>query len=111
VVTAYSETGNPHGGEEDIIRLVIEVGSLGRDLKPPTDKEKADIVDQLKRYLVAMGEIGYRWADKAVGMCIVGTEVAIMESKSDGKFKKGPPRWESLYSEKFSKIIRDLATM
>ncbi|KAF8970971.1 hypothetical protein BDZ97DRAFT_1914421 [Flammula alnicola] len=109
VVTAYGP-GGVYGEDEDVIRLVVEVGSLGRDLRPPSKEDKDNVVKQLNRYLLVMGKMGFRWADKAVGMCIIGTEVAIVKSKSNGQFQK-TVTWDSLYSAKFTDTIRQLAAM
>ncbi|KIL60258.1 hypothetical protein M378DRAFT_168270 [Amanita muscaria Koide BX008] len=109
VVTAYGQPG-VYGEEEDIIRLVVEVGSLGRDLKEPSAMEKQEVIDQLLRYLYVIGEMGLRWADKAAGMCIIGTEAAILQSKSNGKFPKSTT-WHSIYSNRFTDAIHNLADM
>jgi len=108
VVTAYGQPGVY--GEEDIIRLVVEVRSLGRDLKEPSAMEKQEVIDQLLRYLYVIGEMGLRWADKAAGMCISGTEAAILQSKSNGKFPKSTT-WHSIYSNRFTDAIQKLADM
>jgi len=109
VVTAYGQVG-VYGEDSDTIRLVIEVGSLGRELKPASMQDKASIIRQLTRYLVVMGRMGFRWADKAVGMCVLGTEVAIMRSKGNGRFPLAVT-WCSLYSDKFTKTIDELVAM
>ncbi|KAN0082416.1 hypothetical protein V8E55_008211 [Tylopilus felleus] len=98
VVTAYGQ-GGVYGEDSDMIRLVIEVGSLGRELKPASIHDKASILKQMTRYLFVMGKMGFRWADKAVGMCIVGTEVAIMQSKSNGKFPLTATWVQSLFRQ------------
>jgi hypothetical protein len=105
-VTTYG----PDLGDKDVIRLVIEVGSLGRDLREPSINDKQIIVRQLLRYLSVMGVRGVRWADKAVGMCIIGTEVAIIQSGSNGKFPRSNHKWISLYSQEFQEAIDSLAT-
>jgi hypothetical protein len=109
VVTAYGPRGT-YGEDGDIIRLVVEVGSLGRDLKPPSNLDKANTVRQLLRYLHVMGRMGVRWSDKAVGMCIIGTEVAISKSHRNGQFPY-TTKWLSLYSDQFIQTIDDLASM
>ncbi|KAM6493474.1 hypothetical protein JOM56_011608 [Amanita muscaria] len=85
VVTAYGKRGD-YGEDGDVIRLVIEVGSLGRDLKSPSIDDKLKVLAQLRRYLRVMGKMGVRWDTKAVGVCILGTEVAILQSKGNGDF-------------------------
>jgi hypothetical protein len=69
--------------------VVIEVGSLGRNLNPPSENDRAAIVAQLRHYLFVMGQMGYRWMDKVVGMAIIGTEVMIIKSDKTGQFRGG----------------------
>ncbi|KAF8816117.1 hypothetical protein BYT27DRAFT_6476384 [Phlegmacium glaucopus] len=109
VVTSYGNAADPDG-EGDIIRLIVEVGSLGRDLNPPSDKAKKAVVHQVRNYLYVMGRMGYRWKDKAVGMAIVGTEVSILKSDRSGQFIGGK-RWYSLYSTDFIRAIEKLAAI
>ena len=110
VVTSYNNGLNQHGGErDDVVRLVIEVGSLGRDLKSPSENYKRDVVIQLERYLLALGRAGYRWHDKVLGIAIIGTEYIIVTRQSNGRFRGGR-RWDSLYSATFMQIINNLAT-
>ena len=66
-----------------MIRLVIEIGSLGRELRKTTKKDKEAIVKQLYTYLAVMSMRVFRGADKAVGLCIIGTEVAILKVNTD----------------------------
>jgi hypothetical protein len=107
-VTTY---GSGSQGEKDVIRLVIEVGSLGRDLRVPSTNDKQLIVAQILRYLSVMGLQGVRWAHKAVGMCILGTEVAIIQSSGNGKFPTNSPKWVSLYSREFEEVITSVAAI
>jgi hypothetical protein len=107
-VTTYG----PQNENNDVIRLVIEIGSLGRELKKATEKHKAAVVKQLYTYLVVMGLKGCRWADNAVGLCIIGTEAAILKSRGTaGKFPVTVNKWVSIYSKEFKDVIELMATM
>lgn len=90
--------------------MVIEVGSLGRDQKYPSINDKLKVLAQLRRYLRVMGKMGVRWDTKAVGVCILGTEVAILQSKGNGDFPL-TTRWYSLYADNFTNVVNMLATL
>lgn len=107
VVTTYG--AGPHG-EEDVIRLIVEVGSLGRDLRPPSEIDQERIVMQLLRYPTVMGLRNIRWTNKAVGMCIIGTNVGILHPDGDGIFPEAA-EWMSLYSDEFTQVLQSLANM
>ena len=57
-----------------------------------------------------MGKMGVRWDTKAVGVCILGTEVAILQSKGNGDFPL-TTRWYSLYADNFTNVVNMLATL
>jgi hypothetical protein len=88
--------------------LIVEVGSLGRDLKMPSEKKRSDIIAQLRRYLIVMGKERCRLDKMAVGMCIIGTEYAVIKYRN-GAYMKSVGRWNSIYSEGFLKVIEDVA--
>ena len=68
------------------------------------------VLSQLHGYLQVLGRFGCRWSDKAVGMCIVGTEVSITKSDRNGVFPF-VRSWSSIYSPSFTKVINELAAM
>jgi hypothetical protein len=117
VVTAYIGTHVLEGeidiiNEADCIRVVVEVGSLGRELRNPSSMDRDRVLHQLHSYLVRMGSKGYRWKKKAVGIAIIGTEFACLEPSTRGKFPM--PRavnWESIYSDSFTHIIDEMANL
>ena len=85
-----------------VIRLVIEIGSLGQELRKVIKKDNEAIVKQLHTYLAVIGMRGFRGPNKAVGLCIIGTEVAILRSiKTTGKFQVTVNKWVSIYSGEF----------
>ena len=66
-----------------VIRLVIEIGSLGWELRKATKKDKEAIAKQLYTYLAVMGMRGFRRADEAVGLSIIGTEMSVLKVNTD----------------------------
>lgn len=86
------------------------MGSLGRNLKLPSEGDRVNVVNQLIRYLHAIGHMGYRWQDKIVGMAIIGTEFKVIESDGNGAFDINQP-WYSLYSPTFFQTIHELNTV
>ncbi|KAI5983131.1 hypothetical protein EDD15DRAFT_2557239 [Pisolithus albus] len=103
VVTAYGDVARPHEDNDgDVIRLIIEVGSI----KPSASeaKTKQEIQLQLYEYLKVTGGKGYRWKGDIIGIAILGTEFSILKPWKEDYTKSG--KWYSLYSETFTNAIK-----
>lgn len=92
----------------DIIRLVIEVGSLGPDPDFPMRHKKEAMIDQLQQYLEFMGEHGLRWEGKAYGLAILGLEYFVIGCNKDGTYDYGT-EWKSMFDDAFIKFLEDVA--
>ncbi|KAH7886500.1 hypothetical protein F5I97DRAFT_1829129 [Phlebopus sp. FC_14] len=110
VVTVYSSVLDGGDDDSDVIRLVIEVGSLGRD-RNPSQLDKKHVVDQLLDYLARMGTESYRWRDRAFGIAIMGTEFLAIKSTKQATFKKSGEGWKSLYSNDFLQLIDKISKL
>ncbi|KAH0825803.1 hypothetical protein J3R83DRAFT_8866 [Lanmaoa asiatica] len=106
VVTSYGE-----GSGHDVIRLVIELGSLGRQLTLPSETEKEAIEEQLLGYLAIMGQKSYRWENGAAGIAIIGTQYLVLRADRNGQFGKRRSGWSSLYSEGFTNLIDQIRAL
>jgi hypothetical protein len=95
----------------DKIRLIVEIGSLHKK-EAASEHMKKEIQKQLHDYMVLLGAEGARWADKVLGVAILGTEVCFSRPlKREGRpliFTK-PLKWYSLYDGTFVNEINKLA--
>ena len=92
-----------HPNQPDRIKLLIEIGSI-QSQQPTSSSKKTDIVVQLQKYMVLLGEDSECWASDVLGMAILGTEVAFswpQQNKNGTVHFTNPKTWYSLYSPTF----------
>ncbi|KAI0047622.1 hypothetical protein FA95DRAFT_1558948 [Auriscalpium vulgare] len=91
VICSYYGPDKEGNRRSDIIRFVVEVGSLGLQLNANTPRDKERIISQTVAYM-ALLRTEEGGDDKAVGAAILGDEVRFIEFVPS-KGGKHLPRW------------------
>ncbi|TFY56007.1 hypothetical protein EVG20_g9103 [Dentipellis fragilis] len=101
----------------DIIRLILEVGSMSQDLRPTTDSKKDLIIAQLHRYMSLLGDDtgSYgRWVGEAFGLAMIGNEFTyVMASELYASTEPWPKNlaWYSIYGKEWNDIMKDVENL
>ncbi|EIW81964.1 hypothetical protein CONPUDRAFT_152857 [Coniophora puteana RWD-64-598 SS2] len=95
----------PRINVKDKVRVVMEIASAGKDEKE-TNRTKKLVMQQLLRYMYRLGKEGDRWTVKAVGIAMVGTEVAFYDVGIE-TWEHYNSSWYSLYGQEFLDRINE----
>ncbi|EIW81986.1 hypothetical protein CONPUDRAFT_136600 [Coniophora puteana RWD-64-598 SS2] len=94
----------PRRNLKDKVRVVMEIASAGKSEKEKEQTKKL-VMQQLLRYMYRLGPNGDRWKDQAVGIAVVGTEVAfydaIVDENGEDEWEHFNSSWYSLYGQEF----------
>ncbi|KIY43149.1 hypothetical protein FISHEDRAFT_62917 [Fistulina hepatica ATCC 64428] len=96
----------------DVVRLLVEVASIGHERKKPGTRRSHETFAQLKTYLKNLGAHGSRWDTKVVGMLIVGHDctytIQTPNPAAPNKVKRTRVRWITLYSPRFKSLLDEI---